>query len=488
MHLFTSKPLHQFNSLSSATFLLVTSFPNLAMKSSRFNMTGSHWLKEVCISGPSPDNTAMTPLVEREDEAGSDNPYIPTMLNSYEYFEQMSIGGALGLDIYKSHDIDEHGFRDVGHVQPQLLDSSTPLDTCFCSRIGMNRDEWTPSERYLLLSSMPRRRQSIQSGSNNTMQTVTEKCCSTASDDAFSTTSSVTLPGDDMLQLQSDDEADDEDYDDTNDRHQTLREQERQILDDISNLCKNLSRLEISIDAVHLGGYDAASFPTQVHNICCMNNELHDDVRVLWDRLSALNTEATELGATVEIANERATRLKTEIEDMDPRSLLIDAGILNSQLQPIYTPVRDPLQEDSFHRYPHAHSPYEIPMPEGLPYSYGRQLFREYSSRASYQDDTSLSAAAAMHAVPPRHAGQYGPSADHASDLWQRSSSTTSPVPHTFNFPPQSPPVGLPEAQETLPEHLDSWVNHLLCKTRNPTCHCQQRSSESNNSDNSSSR
>ena len=247
-----------------------------------------------------------------------------------------------------------------------------------------------------------------------------------------------------MSQLQSDEE-DDDDYDDTNDRHQTLCEQEQELIDDSSDLGETLSQLEIFVDAFYLGGYDAASLPTLIHNICCKITELQDSVSPLDIRLCAMNKEAADLSVTVETINENAKNLKAEIEDMDLSTLLIDLEpyrIFYSRPEAMYTLIRVSVQEDLLHQYPHARSPYKRLTGEYASYSYGGEYSRAPYPCQNCSDDTSLSPAADMHVVPPRHAGWHGPSADHASDHWlvPRPSSTTFPVPGAYLFSPLLPP------------------------------------------------
>ena len=283
----------------------------------------AEWLEYMGMSGRSLDSTAMTPVISSDDEAGNDDPWLPTTLNSYESVDRMAEHGNLSSDAHMSSGVDEHDIHAFGRVQPQLPDPSTPVGPGYCCRTNMNRDQWTPSELSLLSPFMPGRRLSIPTGPDITMQKANKKCCSTTSDEPFSTASSVTLQGDNMSQLQSDEE-DDDDYDDTNDRHQTLCEQEQELIDDFSKLGETLSQLEIFVDAFYLGGYDAARLPTLIHNICCKITELQDSVSPLDIRLCAMNKEAADLGVTVETVNGNAKNLKAEIEDMDLSTLLID--------------------------------------------------------------------------------------------------------------------------------------------------------------------
>jgi hypothetical protein len=125
---------------------------------------------------------------------------------------------------------------------------------------------------------------------------------------ASSTASSVTLQGDDMSQLQTDDE-DDDDYVDTSDRYRTLREQGQEVLDMISGLYKAISQLEISIDAFFLGGEFVKSPPTLLRNICCGNDNLRSAVITMDNKLSALNKAAAELEVPVEKINKSARDL-----------------------------------------------------------------------------------------------------------------------------------------------------------------------------------
>jgi len=201
-----------------------------------------------------------------------------------------------------------------------------------------------------------------------------------------------------------------------------------------------LQQLEILSDAFYLEGHDATSLPTLVHNICCMNTELQNNFTSLHLRLCALHEEAAQLGVTVKAANKKAKNLKTGIEDMDLNTLLNDLEpyrIFYSQSEAMYTPIQVPLQQESLHQYSHVCSAYEVPMEEHPPYSHGR----EYSRASFYPDDTSHSPAADMHVVPPRHAGWYGPSADHASDHWvvSRPNSTTFPIHDAYYISPKPP-------------------------------------------------
>jgi len=171
-----------------------------------------------------------------------------------------------------------------------------------------------------------------------------------------------------------------------------------------------------------------------------MNTELQNNFTSLHLRLCALHEEAAQLGVTVKAANKKAKNLKTGIEDMDLNTLLNDLEpyrIFYSQSEAMYTPIQVPLQQESLHQYSHVCSAYEVPMEEHPPYSHGR----EYSRASFYPDDTSHSPAADMHVVPPRHAGWYGPSADHASDHWvvSRPNSTTFPIHDAYYISPKPP-------------------------------------------------
>jgi len=394
------------------------------------------------MSGLSLDNTAMAPLINGNDEPGGDSPWLPTTLNPQDYIDQTSEHGDVSSDAHMSSGVDEYGIHAFGCVQSHVLEPPTPVDPGYSRRTNMDRNQWTPSELPPLPHSMPKRQSSIQADTNDTIQTVTDEFLPTAIDEAFSTTSSVTLQGDDISHFQSGEE-DDKDYNNTNDRHKTLCEQEQEILDDFSNLGETLQQLEISIDAFYLGGHDAASLSTLVHNTCCMNTELQNSASSLHSRLCALNEEAAHLGVTVKAANRKAKNLKTGIEDMDLDTLLADLEPYrifysqNSQSDAMYTPIQVPLLQESLHQYSHIRSAYEVPMIEHPSYSHGR----EYLRASFYANDTSHSPAADMHVMPPRHAGWYGPSADHASDHWMvsRPNSTTFPVQDAYYISPQPP-------------------------------------------------
>jgi hypothetical protein len=325
--------------------------------------------------------------------------------------------------------------------------------------------------------SMPVRQLNNEAGLGDEMRLFSDDTSPAASE-----ASSVTLQGDDMSQLQVE-EQDDDDYEATSGPHQILRRERQALMDIITNMSEILPEIERSYGALELGAHTIEYERTAKRQLCLKIDQLILEADDLNQRLKALNSAAAELDVDVETVNDRAMKLDHEIGNVDldawksklktrkhksRRDFPQDSITVPSDYTPVspsspqeplrgylelftspYAPDRHSMEDRSWNLYTARTSPLAYNRP-GFPYD----PFRP----AAGMQDPSL-----------QHAGWDGPSAYHNYD---HSTSRYQPL---ISDPVESylDPISAPQNSPQIPPPLKHRKSRRS-RSRSPLPSCYQ--------------